>query len=369
MTGVEALLRQYADIRDGDRCVIAYTPDSRESAALIAVGLRQRGLRPDLVAMRPLVDYQFAKRLDAVLPDPAELTGRLVLFTLEKDTMSHFGPLVDVLRRYGDDRCMVVRVISASPQFFEKALNLSPAELSARNATLLHRLLGVHDIRVRSRGGTDLRMRLDSTRFDWISNRGVWRPGGFTILPAGEIATFPAEIDGVLVADGALNCNVITSIDTRLSDNPLRVEISNGRAVGFECADSDIRELVGLCFRQPYGERVGELGFGTNSGIDEFIAANSHINERRVGAHIGFGQHNQDQHKIGYQEKVHLDLITDGAEIFVDDDEEPIDLAAFVPSTLPHPEIARDEDITGDCCGFGYGELTDVPGVTGEGAA
>ncbi|MDN0194140.1 hypothetical protein [Streptomyces sp. S.PNR 29] len=356
---MDALLRQYTNIGENDRCVIAYTPDSRESAALITVGLRQRGVVPALVAMRPLVDYELAGRLNAVLPDPGELTGRLVLFTLEKDTMSHFGPFTEVLRRYGGQKCMVVRVISASPEFFEKALNLSPAELSARNATLLDRLLGVHDIRVRSRGGTDLRIRLDSDEYDWISNRGVWRPGGFTILPAGEIATFPARIDGVLVADGALNCNVITRIDTRLGENPLRVEISDGRAVGFECQDADIRELVGLCFRQPYGKRVGELGFGTNSGIDAFIPANSHINERRVGVHIGFGQHNQDKDKIGYQEKVHLDLITDGAEIFVDDDEEPIDLATFTPSSVPHPEIARDEDITGDCCGFGYGELTD----------
>ncbi|WP_431041216.1 hypothetical protein ACQUSR_04470 [Streptomyces sp. P1-3] len=359
MTGVDALLTKYSGVTASDSCIVAYSPDSRDSAAWIAVGLKQRGISPSLIAMRPLVDHEFAGRLNAVLPDPAELAGRLIVFTVEKDTMSHFGPLVEVLQRYGGERCMVVRIISASPHFFEKSLNLSPTELSARNASLLNRLLGVRDIRVRTRGGTDLRIGLDSNKFDWISNRGVWRPGGFTILPAGEIATYPARIDGVLVADGALNCNVITGIDTRLGENPLRVEIADGRAVGFECGDPDIRKLVGLCFRQPNGKNVGELGFGTNSGIDEFIAANSHINERRVGVHIGFGQHNQDQSKVDYLEKVHLDLITDGAEIFVDGDPEPIDLAALPLSTEPHPQIARDEDITGDCCGFGYGQLTE----------
>ncbi|WP_144386668.1 hypothetical protein [Streptomyces sp. SAJ15] len=357
--GVDSLLDRYVGISDRDHCVVAFSPDSREAAAWLVAGLKQRNLSTQLIGMRPLVDYEFAQRLNSAVAAADPLTGRLVIFTLERDTMSHFSPLLDVLQRFGGDRCMVVRVISASREFFEKALNLGPDELSARNAALLTRLTKARSIRVRTRGGTDLRIRLDSDRFDWISNRGVWRPGGFTILPAGEIATYPARIDGRLVADGALNCNVITRIDTRLAAHPLTVDIADGRATGFECADDDIRELVELCFKQPHGTRVGELGFGTNAGIDQFISANSHINERRVGVHIGFGQHNQDRSVVGYEEKVHLDLITDGAEIYIDDESSPVDLADIPLTGDAHPELVRDEDITGDCCGFGYGQLTD----------
>ncbi|MFF9351521.1 hypothetical protein [Streptomyces sp. NPDC014734] len=357
--GVDALLDRYAGLSDGDHCVVVFAPDSREAAAWLVAGLKQRKLSTQVIGMRPLVDYGFAARLKSAVPDPASFTGRLVVFTLERDTMSHFSQLVNVMREFGTDRCMVVRVISASREFFEQALNLGPDELSARNATLLNRLTRARAVRVRSRGGTDLRIRLDAERYDWISNRGVWRPGGFTILPAGEIATYPARIDGRLVADGALNCNVITRIDTRLADRPLTVDIADGRATGFTGGADDVRELVELCFKQPHGTRVGELGFGTNSGIDRFIPANSHINERRVGVHIGFGQHNQDRAVVDYEEKVHLDLITDGAELWIDDDPDPVDLADLRPTGDEHPELVRDEDITGDCCGFGYGELTD----------
>ncbi|WKX73976.1 hypothetical protein [Streptomyces sp. XD-27] len=362
--GVDALLDRYVGISDRDHCVVAFSPDSREAAAWLVAGLKQRKLSTQVVGMRPLVDYEFAERLNSAVPDADSFTGRLVIFTLERDTMSHFAPLLHVLKRFGGDRCMVVRIISASRDFFEKALNLGPDELSARNAALLTRLTTARSVRVRSRGGTDLRIRLDSDRFDWISNRGVWRPGGFTILPAGEIATYPARIDGRLVADGALNCNVITRIDTRLAAHPLTVDITDGRATGFTGADDDVRQLVELCFKQPHGTRVGELGFGTNAGIDRFIPANSHINERRVGVHIGFGQHNQDRSVVGYEEKVHLDLITDGAELFVDDESEPIDLDNLRLTGDEHPELVRDEDITGDCCGFGYGELTDPASAT-----
>ncbi|GHE43442.1 hypothetical protein GCM10018785_11230 [Streptomyces longispororuber] len=362
--GVDALLDRYAGLSERDHCVVVFTPDSREAAAWLVAGLKQRRLSARLIGMRPLVDHGFAARLNAAVPDPGTFDGRLVIFTLERDTMSHFAQLQHVLRQFGDDRCMVVRVISASREFFELALNLGPDELSARNAALLTRLTGARSVRVRSRGGTDLRIRLDNERYDWISNRGVWRPGGFTILPAGEIATYPAAIDGRLVADGALNCNVITRIDTRLAARPLTVDIADGRATGFTGGDDDVRELVELCFKQPHGTRVGELGFGTNTGIDRFIPANSHLNERRVGVHIGFGQHNQDRAVVGYEEKVHLDLITDGAELWIDDDPEPVDLANLQPNGEEHPTLVRDEDITGDCCGFGYGELTDPAAAT-----
>ncbi|MFF3693157.1 hypothetical protein [Streptomyces sp. NPDC002221] len=367
--GVDSLLDRYVGVSPDDHCIVAFSPDSREAAAWLVAGLRQRNLRTQVVGMRPLVDYEFAQRLNTAVAEADSHSGRLVVLTLERDTMSHFGPLADVLQRVGGDRCMVVRIISASREFFEQALNLGPDELSARNAALLTRLTRARNLRIRTRGGTDLRITLDADRFDWISNRGVWRPGGFTILPAGEIATYPARIDGRLVADGALNCNVITRIDTRLAAHPLTVDITDGRATHVECAGADVRELVELCFKQPNGTRVGELGFGTNRGIGRFIPANSHINERRVGVHIGFGQHNQDRSAVDYEEKVHLDLITDGAEVFVDDEPSPIDLADFPLTGDEHPALVRDEDITGDCCGFGYGQLADpaagAPGAPG----
>ena len=46
--------------------------------------------------------------------------------------------------------------------------------------------------------GTKLRVRLNSDRYDWISNRGMSENGRMIALPAGEIATFPEAISGVL---------------------------------------------------------------------------------------------------------------------------------------------------------------------------
>lgn len=355
--GIKVMLNDYVGIEESDRFVIAYTPDSREPAAWIALALRERGFRPAIVAMRPLTDETFHERFEQALPDPSGVPGRLVVITLERDTMSHFNVFENVMRTYGMDRCMILRIISAGADFFTRSLNLTPQDLSGLNATLLERLKPAKRLRVTSPGGTDLRIEIDSERYQWVSNRGMWRPGGFTILPAGEIATYPARVDGVLVADGAFNANLITPLNAALKNNPVRVEIENGKAVTLTCAHPEIERLFHLCLESPFGRHVGELGFGTNSGIDEFIPVNSHINERRCGVHLGFGQHNQSLSRVPYVAEVHLDLITDGALVWVDDDPEPIDLSNVVDSGAEHPTDALDEDITGDCCGLGYGQL------------
>jgi hypothetical protein len=355
--GVDHLLDDYIKIRDDDTFVIAYTPDSREPAAWIAIVLGRRGFPPAILAMRPLRDDTFAERLDAVLPDPETLRGRLVVITVEQNTMSHFGILRPRYERYPEGRCQMVRIISSGPEFFATALRLTPEYLSNANAELLGRMRTARSLRIETRGGTDLTVRLDPDRFRWVSNRGVWRPGAFTILPAGEVATYPDSVTGVLVADGAFNANIFTKHDSRLGETPVRVELKDGEVVSYSCANERTSELIRLCFGRPYGSNIGELGFGTNTGIDRFIEMNSHINERRPGVHIGFGQHNQSLSVIPYIAETHLDLITAGARIWVDDQSEPIDLETFSPTETAHPTDVIDEDIDGDCCGFELGEL------------
>jgi len=359
ITGVNSLLWDYAQAEAQDTFIIAYTLDSRDPAAWVAAVLRSRDITPALVPMRPLVDPNFEERLQATLPDPDHLRGKLIILTLERDTMSHFRPLLETLVQFGAYKCKVIRIISAAAEFFTESLNLTPAALSARNASLLDRLDGSKSMSVQSASGTDLRITVDSSSYDWISNRGAWRPGGFMILPAGEIATYPAQIDGVLVADGAINCNFISDLNMMLGSHPITVEIENGKAVNFSCRDEETARFIRTGFGMKFGRNVGELGFGTNSGIGSFIPQNSHVNERHPGVHIGFGQHNQSQSRVPYLADIHMDLITNGATIAIDGDPDVIDLDNLVISGAQHPQSVRDEDIVGDCCGFKY---TDVLG-------
>jgi leucyl aminopeptidase (aminopeptidase T) len=256
---------------------------------------------------------------------------------------------------------VVYRAISASPNLFSDALSALPGELSARNTTILERFMGADRLHIKTPGGSDLRVLIDSKRHRWISNRGTARPGGTVVLPAGEVATFPASVTGKFVADFAFNVNAVTDRDARLQTHPVSVWVEDGRAVRYECEDPSTTAFIKECLHTHCAYNVGELGFGTNYGVIEPVPLNSHINERRPGVHLGFGQHNQDPGVVAYQCPIHLDLIAKGGEVWVDDDPVPLNLENIVPSPRPHPKDPRDEDVFSpeaddfgmdDCCGI-----------------
>lgn len=358
--GVDSLLDNYAKVRPTDEVVVAYTSDSCESAAWVSVGLKMRGIEAKRVWMESLRDPEFSDRFSAALPATIEDPRRLVVLTFERDTMSHTNKLLAALSGYDERSYSVFRAISSGAEFFSEALRAPPLDLSARNAALLERLMKAKQLRITAPGGTELRVTLDSDRHRWISNRGVSRPGRTVILPAGEVATYPAAIEGVLVADVAFNVNMITDRDARLDAYPVTVRVENGRAVSHECSDPEVSRFIDECFSTHCAHNVGELGFGTNFAVKAGVPSNSHVNERRPGVHLGFGQHNQKKSVVEYDCNIHLDLIARGGLVWVDDDPAPIDLENVAPSSCDHPSNFTDEDVyspefddmeVDDCCG------------------
>jgi leucyl aminopeptidase (aminopeptidase T) len=362
--GVQSLLDNYARVEAGDQVVLLYTSDSFESAAWVAAALEIRGVKTDRVWMAPLHDENFPQRLASALPDPNSLRRHLVVLSFERDTMSHTTALMTALASYEKSEYTVIRAISSCSGLFSDALHAHPMDLSSRNTALLQRFMRAAQLRITTPSGSDLTVALDR-KHRWISNRGVSRPGGVVIIPAGEVATFPATIDGVFVADFAFNVNAITDRDARLQEHPVTVEVAGGRAIKHACEDDATSRFLEECFETYCAYNVGELGFGTNFAVDGAIPMNSHINERRPGVHLGFGQHNQDPRVVGYQCAIHLDLIARGGTVWVDEDPVPLDLEQLVPSLYSHPISPRDEDVfspgteeleVDDCCGILTGD-------------
>ena len=360
--GVRFLLDEYAAVTVEDKVLVLYSSDSAEPAAWVSAALELRSIDVRRVWMNPLQDEGFSERLEASMPSPEEFAGKIVVLTFERDTLSHNEVIQRHLKPFGKERRTIFRAINASAELFSKALRVTPAVLSALNTAVLERCLHAKKLRIKSPGGTDLRISLDNEKFRWVSNRGSGRQGGTVVLPAGEVATFPATVDGVLVADFAFNVNTLTERDARLHDFPVTVWVENRRAVKWACDDPSIYRFISECFSKECVKNVGELGLGTNPGIDVGIPLNSHINERRQGVHLGFGQHNQDPGVAGYDCLLHVDLISRGALIWVDEDPVPLDMERLIASANPHPLSPRDEDAfspesteeemsLNDCCG------------------
>ncbi|WP_225730502.1 MULTISPECIES: hypothetical protein [unclassified Nocardia] len=360
--GVASLLDQYICLKDTDSVLLLYARDAREPTAWVAAELSARGITPALIDLNSIsasdmnsgpLTTGFMDKLSKASIRPDSIRDRLVVVVIEYDTITPSEWIRAALAPLPSAQVVAFRTIMAGREFFEQGVTVSPATLNNINAGLLNKLRSAERFRIKSSSGTDLEVTLDPTRYRWVSNRGIPREKAFVFLPAGEVATYPAHISGVLVADGAFNSTAYTKLDARLRDHPVVTEIEDGRAVNYSCESDPVRKLIERCLSLPNADRVGELGFGTNIGIEHFIPLNSHLNERYPGVHIGFGQNNQGKHVL-YECDVHLDLILADCTIEIPG-ESPLLSSDFKDLGGEHPAIETgvyDEDIDGDCCGL-----------------
>ncbi|MCG3769181.1 MAG: hypothetical protein JW384_00301 [Nitrosomonadaceae bacterium] len=356
-SGIGRLLLDYASLAPGDDVVVAYTPDVKEAVSWVCLAVQLMGYPLSLVPMRSLSDSGFRDRLRTRIPESRSTSGKCVLLVFEWETMSHNQTIRDVLHGHLPEQRQIVRCINTGATTFVRGLNCQPAELSARNASLLYFLMGKKSAHITTPSGTDLSVELDDSKYGWISNRGMSELGRMVVVPAGEIATFPARTDGVLVAEYAVHVNCRFEGDVRLEKSPVTIEISDSRIVDYRCSNRRILSQLDAFFAMENARRVGELGFGTDPAKGEPVPENFHINERRLGVHIGFGQHNQEDHVAGYQALVHVDLISAGGDVTLDDGVS-IELENVPFIDKPHPSLLQEVDIFSpdivppDCCGL-----------------
>jgi len=354
--GIQSLLDDYAKLEVGDDIYILYTPSARMAASWVALACRERGFFPGIIPMLPLVDPSFEQRL-RVIPATRVSRGRCVVFSFENGTMSHNGAIRKHFCAYEPNSLCVIRAINSDYSLFATGLSATPDEMSQKNTTILERCRGASQIVVKTPGGTDLHASLDNRKFSYKSSRGIIQPGMFMVIPAGEVATFPANINGILVADFAINVNMRYDGNVQLEKSPVKVKIADGILKDLFCEDATVNNFLQKCFSMPNSRRIGEIGFGTNSSVISAVKENSHLNERVPGIHLGFGQHNQTDAAAGYTCDIHVDLCARGGIVWFDDGGRLLDLENVPRSKNPHPRLISSEDVVSadpedDCCGI-----------------
>jgi hypothetical protein len=354
--GVSALLDQYLHVESGDQVIILYARSARESAAWVATELGFRDIPVsclDLDSLSPATIKPFSENLVVASARLGSSASRLVILCLEYDIVTPSAWIRKAVEPLTGMEIETFRTIMTGAEFFRQGVTTPPARLNEINAGLLQYLRSTERLTVTSSSGSELHVTLDPQRYRWVSSRGISREGAFVLLPAGEVATFPARISGTLVANGAFNSTAFTKLDARLGEHPVTFEIDNGVMVDYRCDNPLVEKLIERILRVPNANRVGELGFGTNIGIDHFIGLNSHLNERYPGVHIGFGQSNQRRGLV-YPCDVHVDFVASDCTIYTPS-QPALKSESFKDLSGEHPAIevgVYDEDLDGDCCGL-----------------
>jgi aminopeptidase len=184
---------------------------------------------------------------------------------------------------------------------------------------LRERMLRAKTLTVKTDAGTSFAAHFDR-HLDWVKTSGLISPRYWSNLPAGEVFTTPAAVDGTFVCDATAGDHFNGKYGD-LQSTPMTLTIEGARLTHVDCARKDLeQEFWDYCHTDENSDRVGELAFGTNLGLSEMIGILLQ-DEKFPGVHIAFGDPYGSQTHADWKSRTHVDVLTRRCDVWIDEDQ------------------------------------------------
>jgi len=300
----------------GENVALVFDEPSREVATGLAFALDQQharwtGYRMEDYAPRPLnsAPKEVLAGLEAAdagilcfQPLPGELGARKQIVGLVERRQIRYAHMVSV-----------------TPQIMREGMRADYAKVDRLSERLRNRMRSATRVKVVTKGGTSITATFDP-KLDWVKTSGLISPKYWSNLPAGEVFTTPARVDGTFVCDGTAG-DYFNAKYGSLEETPLVLELQAGRLKAVSCERKDLEEeFWDYCHTDENSDRVGELAFGTNLGLSEMIGVLLQ-DEKLPGVHLAFGDPYGSQTHANWQSKTHVDVLTRHCDVWIDEDQ------------------------------------------------
>ena len=301
-------------IEHGERVALIADEASRAVAASLAAALEAVGAQTDAVliehvAARPMIEAP-PRVLDAlerchagilcVQPQQGELPARMrIVATVERRQI-----------RYA-------HMVGVTPEIMMQGMRADYRLVDRLSTTLCERMRFASSLRVETPHGTSLRATFDPA-LHWVKTSGLINTRYWSNLPAGEVFTTPASVDGRFVCNATAG-DYFGPKYGDLAPTPLTLEIANGRLVSARCERKELeREFWEYCHTDAWSDRVGELAFGTNLALHDMIGILLQ-DEKVPGVHLAFGDPYGSQTGADWKSRTHIDVLTRDCDVWIDD--------------------------------------------------
>lgn len=315
-SGARNAIEVCLNVQPGERVALIADQASREVAASLEHALMEcradpRPLLIESVSSRPIRTappqiLELLEQVDAgilcVQPQEGELGARMAIVAV-------------VERR----RIRYAHMVGVTPQIMQQGMRADYRQVDRLSEQLCERMPHARLLTVRTPGGTNLTATFDPA-LAWVKTSGLINPRYWSNLPAGEVFTTPASVDGTFVCDGTAG-DYFNAKYGSLEGTPLVLEIRAGRLVNATCDRQELQQdFWDYCHTDANSDRVGELAFGTNLGLREMIGILLQ-DEKVPGVHIAFGDPYGSQTHADWKSKTHVDVLTRGCDVWIDDEQ------------------------------------------------
>jgi aminopeptidase len=210
-------------------------------------------------------------------------------------------------------------MIGVTPTIMQQGMRADYKLVDALSQRLCDRMRTASSLRVRTPAGTSFTASFDAS-LAWVKTSGLINTRYWSNLPAGEVFTTPATVDGTFVCDGTAG-DYFGPKYGDLQSTPLTLEMRNGRLVSATSRRADLAdEFWAYCHTDEYSDRVGELAFGTNIALDGMIGVLLQ-DEKVPGVHLAFGDPYGSQTGAPWKSRTHIDVLTRECDVWIDDEQ------------------------------------------------
>jgi len=316
MPGARNAVETCLGVKPGEHVALIADEASRAVAASIAAALEDRhacytGFLLEDFGPRPMraAPDEVLKALGTadvgvmcMTPQPGELGARMAIVRVVERRQIRYAHMVGV-----------------TPEIMQQGMRADYRMIDRLSDKLRERMLRAETLSVKTRAGTSITAHFDRG-LDWVKTSGLISPRYWSNLPAGEVFTTPATVDGTFVCDATAGDHFNGKYGD-LQKTPLVLEIKGARLVAADCARKDLRqEFWEYCHTDENSDRVGELAFGTNLGLSEMIGILLQ-DEKFPGVHIAFGDPYGSQTHANWKSQTHVDVLTRNCDVWIDDDQ------------------------------------------------
>src|SRR3981189_2621682 len=316
MPGARNAVETCLGVRPGERVALIADEASRAVAASIAAArddrhapytgllLEEFGPRPMKAAPADVLEALETADVGilCMTPQPGELGARMAIVKIVERRQIRYAHTVGV-----------------TPEIMQQGMRADYRLVDRLSDKLRERMLRAETLTVKTEAGTEFAAHFDRG-LDWVKTRGLISPRYWSNLPAGEVFTTPATVDGTFVCYATAGDHFNGKYGD-LQGTPLVLEIEGARLRQVECERKDLeQEFWDYCHTDENSDRVGELAFGTNLGLSAMIGILLQ-DEKFPGVHIAFGDPYGSQTHANWKSRTHVDVLTRHCDVWIDQDQ------------------------------------------------
>jgi leucyl aminopeptidase (aminopeptidase T) len=316
MPGAKNAVEVCLGVRAGEKVVVIADEVSRGVAASLEQALEEQGARftgllledfgPRPMTGAPEAVLEALEKTDVgvlcMTPQPGELGARMAIVRLVERRQIRYAHMVGV-----------------TPEIMQQGMLADYRKVDELSERLRERMQRAETLTVKTDAGTSFSAHFDR-QLDWVKTSGLISPKYWSNLPAGEVFTTPATVDGTFVCDATAG-DYFNGKYGDLQATPLVIEIERGRLAGVHCPRKDLEEeFWKYCHTDENSDRVGELAFGTNLGLSRMIGILLQ-DEKFPGVHIAFGDPYGSQTHANWKSRTHVDVLTRNCDVWIDEDQ------------------------------------------------